>query len=68
MSSLEKCNDSVFYCTVDTFISALLWMSRFDLILENKEDLAKLMVLENGKPLAEATGEVVGATPSTNQL
>ncbi|KAG0575267.1 hypothetical protein KC19_VG331900 [Ceratodon purpureus] len=30
----------------------------FDLLLENKEDLAKLMVLENGKPLAEAIGEV----------
>lgn len=30
----------------------------FDLILANKEDLAMLMTLENGKPLAEARGEV----------
>lgn len=29
------------------------------LILENKEDLAHLMTIEQGKPLAEATGEVV---------
>ncbi|MBE8604365.1 MULTISPECIES: NAD-dependent succinate-semialdehyde dehydrogenase [Vibrio] len=29
------------------------------LILENKEDLARLMTIEQGKPLAEATGEVV---------
>ena len=31
----------------------------FDLILQNKEDLAILMTLEQGKPLAESTGEVV---------
>ena len=31
----------------------------FDLILENTQDLAKLMTLEQGKPLAEAAGEVV---------
>jgi succinate-semialdehyde dehydrogenase len=31
----------------------------FDLILENKDDLAKLITLENGKPLTEANGEVV---------
>jgi succinate-semialdehyde dehydrogenase / glutarate-semialdehyde dehydrogenase len=30
-----------------------------DLILANTEDLARLMVLEQGKPLAEAKGEVV---------
>lgn len=29
-----------------------------DLILENKEDLALLMTLEQGKPLAEARGEI----------
>lgn len=29
------------------------------LILENKEDLARIMTIEQGKPLAEATGEVV---------
>ncbi len=31
----------------------------FDLILENTQDLAKLMTLEQGKPLAESAGEVV---------
>ena len=31
---------------------------RFDLLLENKEDLARIMVLEQGKPLSEAIGEV----------
>lgn len=31
----------------------------FDLILENKEDLAVLMTVEQGKPLAESTGEVM---------
>ncbi|MCW8845471.1 MAG: NAD-dependent succinate-semialdehyde dehydrogenase [Gammaproteobacteria bacterium] len=30
----------------------------FDLIMENQEDLAKLMTAEQGKPLAEARGEV----------
>ncbi|WP_114689266.1 NAD-dependent succinate-semialdehyde dehydrogenase [Polynucleobacter necessarius] len=34
----------------------------FDLILENTQDLAKLMTLEQGKPLAEAAGEVVYGT------
>ncbi|MBE8565281.1 NAD-dependent succinate-semialdehyde dehydrogenase [Vibrio sp. OPT20] len=29
------------------------------LILENKEDLARIMTIEQGKPLTEATGEVV---------
>lgn len=31
----------------------------FDLIIENMQDLAKLMTLEQGKPLAEASGEVI---------
>lgn len=31
----------------------------FDLIIENKEDLATLMTTEQGKPLAEAAGEVL---------
>ncbi|KAG0590038.1 hypothetical protein M758_1G064200 [Ceratodon purpureus] len=31
----------------------------FNLLIENKDDLAKLMVLEQGKPLAEAAGEIV---------
>jgi succinate-semialdehyde dehydrogenase/glutarate-semialdehyde dehydrogenase len=31
----------------------------FDLILQNKDDLAVLMTLEQGKPLAESVGEVV---------
>jgi aspartate-semialdehyde dehydrogenase len=30
----------------------------FDLIIENREDLAKLMVAEQGKPLSEARGEI----------
>src|SRR6202007_1157488 len=33
----------------------------FDLLLANQEDLAKLMTLEQGKPLAEAKGEVAYA-------
>jgi succinate-semialdehyde dehydrogenase/glutarate-semialdehyde dehydrogenase len=31
----------------------------FDLVLENAEDLAKLMTLEQGKPLIESRGEIV---------
>ena len=38
---------------------AILMRKWFDLILQNKEDLAALMTLEQGKPLAESTGEVV---------
>ena len=30
----------------------------FDLIVENKEDLARIMVAEQGKPLSEARGEI----------
>ena len=33
----------------------------FELMLENKDDLALLMTLEQGKPLAEASGEIVYA-------
>ncbi len=31
----------------------------FTLMIDNKDDLAKLMTAEQGKPLAEATGEVI---------
>ena len=31
----------------------------FDLVMENQEDLARLMTAEQGKPLAEAMGEIV---------
>ena len=30
----------------------------FELIIENQDDLARLMTLEQGKPLAEAKGEI----------
>ncbi|MFP3344929.1 aldehyde dehydrogenase family protein, partial [Halomonas sp. SIMBA_159] len=30
----------------------------FDLIMQNQDDLGRLMTLEQGKPLAEAKGEV----------
>ncbi len=30
----------------------------FDLMIEHKEDLAKIMVLEQGKPISEARGEI----------
>lgn len=33
----------------------------FELIIENQDDLARLMTLEQGKPLAEAKGEIVHA-------
>ena len=33
----------------------------FELMLENRDDLARLMTLEQGKPLAESRGEVVYA-------
>ncbi len=31
----------------------------FDLMVENKDDLAKIMTAEQGKPLAEASGEIL---------
>ncbi|OJF98383.1 NADP-dependent succinate-semialdehyde dehydrogenase [Pararhizobium antarcticum] len=31
----------------------------FDLMIENKDDLGRILTLEQGKPLAEATGEIV---------
>ncbi|MFM2643190.1 NAD-dependent succinate-semialdehyde dehydrogenase [Vibrio chagasii] len=38
---------------------AALLNNWYKLILENKDDLARLMTMEQGKPLAEAAGEVV---------
>ncbi|MFI3274528.1 NAD-dependent succinate-semialdehyde dehydrogenase [Vibrio sp.] len=38
---------------------AVILKTWHQLILENKDDLAHLMTIEQGKPLAEATGEVV---------
>ena len=38
---------------------ATLMRKWFDLILQNKEDLAVLMTLEQGKPLTESAGEVL---------
>ncbi|QWD64313.1 NAD-dependent succinate-semialdehyde dehydrogenase [Polynucleobacter sp. MWH-UH2A] len=38
---------------------AIILRKWFDLIIENTQDLATLMTLEQGKPLAEAAGEVV---------
>ena len=38
---------------------AALMRKWFDLILQNKDDLAVLMTLEQGKPLTESAGEVV---------
>src|SRR5580692_161355 len=40
---------------------AVILRKWFDLLLANQEDLAKLMTLEQGKPLAEAKGEVAYA-------
>ncbi|TKV70529.1 NAD-dependent succinate-semialdehyde dehydrogenase [Rhizobium sp. AU243] len=31
----------------------------FNLIIENRDDLARIMTLEQGKPLAEASGEII---------
>ncbi|EMG46823.1 UGA2 Succinate-semialdehyde dehydrogenase [NADP(+)] [Candida maltosa Xu316] len=38
-----------------------LLLKLYNLMIENKEDLAKLVVLENGKPYADALGEVAYA-------
>ena len=40
---------------------AVILRKWFDLLLANQEDLAKLMTLEQGKPLAESKGEVAYA-------
>ncbi|EPL7596805.1 NADP-dependent succinate-semialdehyde dehydrogenase [Klebsiella aerogenes] len=37
---------------------AMLLRRWFDLMMENQDDLARLMTLEQGKPLAEAKGEI----------
>ncbi|KAK9477435.1 Aldehyde/histidinol dehydrogenase [Lipomyces japonicus] len=39
----------------------LLLRKWYDLIIANKDDIAKILVLENGKPYAEAVGEVLYA-------
>jgi len=38
---------------------AVILKKWFDLVMENQEDLARLMTAEQGKPLAEAMGEIV---------
>lgn len=40
---------------------AALLRKWFDLVNENSDDLARIMTAEQGKPLAEAKGEVVYA-------
>jgi len=40
---------------------AIVLRNWFDLMMENQEDLARLMTLEQGKPLAESRGEVAYA-------
>jgi len=40
---------------------AALLMRWYDLMLENQDDLAMIMTLEQGKPLAEARGEILYA-------
>ena len=40
----------------------------FDLMMANQDDLAKLMTLEQGKPLAEAKGEIAYAALLSNGL
>ena len=40
---------------------AVILRKWFDLLIANQDDLAKLMTLEQGKPLAEAKGEVAYA-------
>ncbi|CAI8507138.1 hypothetical protein ACO0OL_000373 [Hanseniaspora opuntiae] len=43
--------------TTNTYRSSQL-MKLYSKIMENKEDLAKLIVLENGKSMADASGEI----------
>lgn len=41
-------------------------LSKWDILIrENKDDIAKILVLETGKPLAEAHGEIEYATSFT---
>ena len=40
---------------------ATILLDWYNLVIANKEELAKIMVLEQGKPLAEAIGETVYA-------
>ena len=40
---------------------AIIMRRWFDLMMENRDDLARLMTLEQGKPLAESRGEVTYA-------
>ena len=47
--------------TTGRYRSELL-MNLFGLMRENQEDLAKLIVLENGKPYSDALGEVIYAS------
>lgn len=59
-SSIEKCHEALSSWrddTTATFRASLLtkWSN---LILENAKDLATIMTLESGKPLAESQGEV----------
>ena len=35
----------------------------FELMMANQDDLGQLMTMEQGKPLAEAKGEIVSAAP-----
>ncbi|CDK29547.1 unnamed protein product [Kuraishia capsulata CBS 1993] len=65
-TSLEDINSAI-NAASDSFISfgasvprhrADLLTNFYELMMENIEDLAKLVTLENGKPLADAIGEV----------
>ncbi len=40
-------------------IAPVCFASWFELMIENKDDLGRILTLEQGKPLAEATGEIV---------
>ncbi|KAH8691366.1 Aldehyde/histidinol dehydrogenase [Talaromyces proteolyticus] len=60
ISSANKAQPSYFANTTGASRGALLrkW---YDLIMENKNDIATILCLENGKTFAEALGEVVYA-------